>query len=170
MRPCRENATTNGDAYLASPSLIWVTEGGELAMGDLPSTGGYRGRRAALQPRFALPLGAAESVLQVCMASRISFTVFEARCHIRPGMGCAQCQTVQHQHFVLSSCSASCLRVVLHVTNAAVMSSVILLHESSAVQSIDFERTCSGTIFVRTYGTSPVERKQEKSHINYNPS
>lgn len=45
--------------------LVWVTEGGGLALGDLPGTGGFRGRRAALQPKHTLPLAAAEAVLQV---------------------------------------------------------------------------------------------------------
>lgn len=61
---CRENGTSSGETYLGSPSLVWVTEGGGLAMGDLPSTGGYRGRRVGLQPKYTLPLGPSESVLQ----------------------------------------------------------------------------------------------------------
>lgn len=62
---CRDNGTPNGsEATLRSPSLVWVTESGELAIGDLPGTGGYRGRRVALQPKSTLPLGPSESVLQ----------------------------------------------------------------------------------------------------------
>ena len=68
----RENGTSSEETYLSSPSLVWVTEGGDLAMGDLPSTGGYRGRRVALQPKSTLALGPSESVLQVSHKSYMS--------------------------------------------------------------------------------------------------
>lgn len=55
---------------MSSPSLVWVTEDGSLAIGDMPSVGGYRGRRAALQAKHTLPLALAESVLEVmCLLS-----------------------------------------------------------------------------------------------------
>ena len=50
---------------MSSPSLVWVTEAGTLAIADVPSVGGYRGRRAALQPKHTLPLARLESVLDV---------------------------------------------------------------------------------------------------------
>ncbi len=52
---------------MSSPSLVWVTEDGSLAIGDMPSVGGYRGRRAALQPKHTLPLALSESVLEVTL-------------------------------------------------------------------------------------------------------
>ncbi len=61
---CSEDGS-GGEGYMSSPSLVWVTEDGSLAIGDMPSVGGYRGRRAALQPKHTLPLALSESVLQV---------------------------------------------------------------------------------------------------------
>ena len=50
---------------MSSPSLLWVTEDGNLAIGDMPNVGGYRGRRAALQPKHTLSLASSELVLEV---------------------------------------------------------------------------------------------------------
>ena len=50
---------------MSSPSLVWVTEDGNLAIGDMPNVGGYRGRRAPLQPKNTLSLALSESVLEV---------------------------------------------------------------------------------------------------------
>ena len=61
---CSEEGS-GGESYMSSPSLVWVTEDGSLAIGDMPSVGGYRGRRAALQAKHTLPLALAESVLEV---------------------------------------------------------------------------------------------------------
>ncbi len=61
---CSEDGS-GGEGYMSSPSLVWVTEDGSLAIGDMASVGGYRGRRAALQPKHTLPLALSESVLQV---------------------------------------------------------------------------------------------------------
>ena len=46
---------------------MWVTEEGKLAIGDIPSVGGFRGRRVALQPKHTLSLALSESVLEVCL-------------------------------------------------------------------------------------------------------
>lgn len=64
MRLCSEDGS-GGEGYMSSPSLVWVTQDGSLAIGDMPSVGGYRGRRAALQPKHTLPLALSESVLEV---------------------------------------------------------------------------------------------------------
>lgn len=61
----REDGNTSGDTVMSSPSLVWVTEDGNLALGDMPNVGGYRGRRAALQPKHTLSLALSESVLEV---------------------------------------------------------------------------------------------------------
>ncbi len=61
---CSEDGS-GGEGYMSSPSLVWVTEDGSLAIGDMPSVGGYRGRRAALQAKHTLPLALSESVLEV---------------------------------------------------------------------------------------------------------
>ncbi len=63
---CSEEGS-GGEAYMSSPSVVWVTEDGTLAIGDMPSVGGYRGRRAVLQPKHTLPLALSESVLQVML-------------------------------------------------------------------------------------------------------
>lgn len=65
---CSEKGS-DGESYMTSPSLVWVTEDGTLAIGDMPSVGGYRGRRAALQPKHTLPLALSESVLEVVHAT-----------------------------------------------------------------------------------------------------
>lgn len=65
VQPCREAGSTSGEAYMSSPSLVWVTEDGNLAIGDMPNVGGYRGRRVALQPKHTLFLASSESVLEV---------------------------------------------------------------------------------------------------------
>ena len=54
---------------MSSPSLVWVTEDGNLAIGDMPNVGGYRGRRSALQPKHTLALALSESVLEVLSRS-----------------------------------------------------------------------------------------------------
>ncbi|KAL3157200.1 hypothetical protein ABBQ38_001439 [Trebouxia sp. C0009 RCD-2024] len=60
-----EDGSTSGEQFMSSPSLVWVTEDGNLALGDMPNVGGYRGRRAALQPKHTLSLALSESVLEV---------------------------------------------------------------------------------------------------------
>ena len=62
---CREDGSESGETYMSSPSLLWVTEDGNLAIGDMPNVGGYRGRRAPLQPKHTLSLALSESVLEV---------------------------------------------------------------------------------------------------------
>lgn len=62
---CREEGSASGETYMSSPSLLWVTEDGNLAIGDMPNVGGYRGRRAPLQPKHTLSLALSESVLEV---------------------------------------------------------------------------------------------------------
>ena len=62
---CSEEGSASGETYMSSPSLVWVTEDGSLAIGDMPNVGGYRGRRALLQPKHTLSLALSESVLEV---------------------------------------------------------------------------------------------------------
>ena len=65
----REDGSTSGEMSMSSPSLVWVTEDGNLALGDMPNVGGYRGRRAALQTQHTLPLALSECVLEVLLCT-----------------------------------------------------------------------------------------------------
>jgi hypothetical protein len=89
---CSEDGS-GGEGYMSSPSLVWVTEDGSLAIGDMPSVGGYRGRRAALQPKHTLPLALSESVLQVKL---IRLALCQGLCFVTGPVlcdrACALCQ------------------------------------------------------------------------------
>ena len=74
---CSESGASE-ETVMSSPSLVWVTEAGTLAIADVPSVGGYRGRRAALQPKHTLPLALSESVLDVSPESSM---YYDCPCH-----------------------------------------------------------------------------------------
>ena len=89
---CSEDGS-GGEGYMSSPSLVWVTEDGSLAIGDMPIVGGYRGRRAALQAKHTLPLALSESVLQVKL---IMLPLCQGLCFVSGPVlcdrACARCQ------------------------------------------------------------------------------
>lgn len=93
---CRDNSTPSEETHLSSPSLVWVTEGGDLAMGDLPGTGGYRGRRVALQPKSTLALGPSESVLQV--TTNLTCQLLFNAVHFRESVGKNLSDVLKHGH------------------------------------------------------------------------